>query len=321
MREVQAEAKTVQNAVDKALAEIGLRRDQVEVVIKQEGSSGFLGIGAKPAIVTVREKKWSHGEAEGDADDRQRPRQRRGGAGPRERGGRQEGRGGRGGRGERRDSRPRRQDGFYAVNSAGFERIPLSAISAKKQDEPEQAEGTEPQPQQAELPPVEYQPVPQQLEQSAEQAKTALLEILSKIGVKADNIKLGWDGVQSRIMLDFDCDSPETVIGGDGKTIESLQYIIVLMISRRSNSPIAVQIDTAGYWRRLEAGLVAGVNRGVKEVERSGRPYRMQPMSAATRRFVHKMLSGHPNVETCSEGEGRWRKVILKPRQKNAQPA
>ena len=58
MREIKAEANTIQDAVEKGLSEIGMRRDQVEVVVVQEGARGFLGIGAKKACVILREKKW-----------------------------------------------------------------------------------------------------------------------------------------------------------------------------------------------------------------------------------------------------------------------
>ena len=59
MKEIQVEEKTVQAAVDKALKELALRRDQVEVIVLEEGKKGFLGIGAKNACVVVREKKWT----------------------------------------------------------------------------------------------------------------------------------------------------------------------------------------------------------------------------------------------------------------------
>jgi len=63
MRETKAEAKTIQDAVEKGLAEMGLRRDQVEVVVVNEGKSGFLGlIGAQKACVILREKRWGAGE-------------------------------------------------------------------------------------------------------------------------------------------------------------------------------------------------------------------------------------------------------------------
>lgn len=54
MREVEASGRTVQEATDKALAEIGLTIEQVEVEVLDEGSRGLMGIGARDARVRVR---------------------------------------------------------------------------------------------------------------------------------------------------------------------------------------------------------------------------------------------------------------------------
>ena len=57
-REIKAEGKDVGEAITKGLHELGRRRDQVEVTVLQEEKPGFLGIGSKPAIVKIIEKKW-----------------------------------------------------------------------------------------------------------------------------------------------------------------------------------------------------------------------------------------------------------------------
>ena len=53
MQEIQIEGKDVQQAVEKGLQQMGLRRDQVEVAIIDEGSLGFLGLGARPAKAAI----------------------------------------------------------------------------------------------------------------------------------------------------------------------------------------------------------------------------------------------------------------------------
>ncbi|MDE2291667.1 MAG: Jag N-terminal domain-containing protein, partial [Elusimicrobia bacterium] len=64
MKEIECEGKTVTIAVEAGLKDIGLRRDQVEVQVIDEGSAGILGFGVKPARVLVREKRWGEGAAE-----------------------------------------------------------------------------------------------------------------------------------------------------------------------------------------------------------------------------------------------------------------
>ncbi|MDX6770376.1 MAG: Jag N-terminal domain-containing protein, partial [Elusimicrobiota bacterium] len=63
MTPIEAEGKTVADAVEAALKQSGLRRDQVEVDVLQEPVAGVLGFGAKPARVRVTEKRWGPGSA------------------------------------------------------------------------------------------------------------------------------------------------------------------------------------------------------------------------------------------------------------------
>jgi len=60
-RKVQIEAKDVESAISQGLKELGLRRDQAEVLILTRPTKGFLGIGAKQAVVEIRQKRWQGG--------------------------------------------------------------------------------------------------------------------------------------------------------------------------------------------------------------------------------------------------------------------
>ena len=58
MAPIESEGRTVAEAVEAALLKSGLRRDQVEITVTDEGSTGFMGLGAKPAKVRLTEKRW-----------------------------------------------------------------------------------------------------------------------------------------------------------------------------------------------------------------------------------------------------------------------
>ena len=62
MKEIEVEGKTVTIAVESGLGELGLKRDQVEVEVLDQGAPGILGFGAKPARVRIRAKEWGEGE-------------------------------------------------------------------------------------------------------------------------------------------------------------------------------------------------------------------------------------------------------------------
>jgi len=298
MRETEQQGKDVQAAIESGLSQLRLRRDQVEVVIKEKGSSGFFGIGSKPAVVVIREKRWeTRGEGGG----------RSGGRGGRQGGRSSGGRGGRGGGGggqnrfDRRPARPRREKEFTNYERPEKMQCPTEAYEEVQVNE-------QPLPKQA------LQPVPEASMQAAADSRQALEQVLNLLGVKCENLESGWDPAQERLVLRFDSDSPALIIGKEGQTIEALQYVVTLMVARKHNLGFAIQVETGSYWAKIEQRLTTQVNRAVETVKGSNRNFRLQAMSSMQRRFVHRLLCNHPDVETFSEGESKWRKVVVKPR-------
>ena len=124
------------------------------------------------------------------------------------------------------------------------------------------------------------------------------------------------------MLLTFDCDSPAIIIGKEGHTLESIQYIITLIVSRYFDNPISVICDTQNYWRKLEDKVNEEIERAVKMLMRTKKTYRFRPMSAQRRRYIHRYLVDRTDISTVSEGEGKWRKVVLKLQTvQKAQPA
>ena len=285
-RQVISTGKDVASAVIRGLNELGRRRDQVDVTILQKPTKGFLGIGAKKARVQIVEKAW----------DSEHSTPMRTGIRKRSSMNRNQN------KKSRRTRRPR-----HLVEKSVTMREP-KANEAQK------------------LPSAEIQNaiIPDNVKQPMEDAKNALNEMLGKMGVKVSNLNAWWDAKQERILLTFDCDYPALVIGKDAKTLQSIQYLITLMISRNFNAPISVVADTQNYWNKLEEKLNKDISYALMTIRRNKRPYRFRPMSAQMRRYIHHFLAGEQDIMTVSEGEGKWRKVVIKiarPEDKIAQTA
>ena len=154
--------------------------------------------------------------------------------------------------------------------------------------------------------------IPENVKQPMEDAKIALNEMLGKMGVKVSKLNAWWDAKQNRILLTFDCDYPALVIGKEAKTLQSLQYLITLMISRNFNAPISVVADTQNYWNKLEEKINKDISYALMTIRRNKRPFRFRPMSAQMRRYIHHYLATEQDITTVSEGEGKWRKVVIK---------
>lgn len=275
-RQVISTGKDIASAIIRGLNELGRRRDQVDVTVLQKPSKGFLGIGAKKARVQIVEKAW---DSEHSTPMR---------TGIRKRSSMNRNQGNQ--KNNRRNRRPR-----HLVEKSVTLREP-KANEAQK------------------LPAAEIQNavIPDNLKQPMQDAKNALNGILSKMGISVSNLNAWWDGKQERILLTFDCDSPALVIGKEAKTLQSIQYLITLMVSRSFSTPISVVADTQNYWSKIEDKLNKDISFALMSIRRNKRPYRFRPMSAQLRRYIHHFLAEEQDIITISEGEGKWRKVVLK---------
>ena len=91
--------------------------------------------------------------------------------------------------------------------------------------------------------------------------------------------------------------------------------LAVLNIDVTISASVAVQVDTNDYWQKKENEILSQVLKGVETVRNTGKPFRLQPMDAPMRRLIHKSLADHPDIMTTSEGDGVWRKIVLRPKQ------
>ena len=288
---VKVQAKDVSSAIAQGLKDLGLRRDQVEVTVLEHPKKGFLGFGSKPAVVEIRQKRWSAAELDAQIY-MDVPRKKRSGSHGRANNKR---RNHEAFNEDRRDNRRRGRK---------FDRAPRFEAREKA-----------PKANEAQLLPcerIQNAVIPEALKAPMQEAKQYLNDILTHMGVRAENLNVWWDEQQQRILLTFDCDHPAIVIGKEGKTLESIQYLCTLALSRHFDKPISVITDTQNYWRKTEDKINAEIARGVAAVEGGMTVYRFRPMSAQLRRYIHRALEGHATVETASEGEGKWRKVTLR---------
>ena len=299
IEEMESEGKTVAEAVESALKQWGgLPREQVEVQILQEASSGILGFGAKPARVKVTRKHWGTPTPPTERPAARVGRERPGPA-SRSSGGRPP-----------RQSRPepRRESRPHA---------PAPAARAPQQPPAPPRPRPEPAPRAVERPERAAAPAPTTPVDPAKAcgaAEEILKELLGLMNFTDAGITTRWDPEQERVKTNIRTAESDRLIGVDGKVLESLQFLMTLMASRRMGSPVAVQVDTNDYWQKKENEILSQVLKGVESVRNTGKPFRMQPMEPPMRRLVHKSLANHPDIMTSSEGDGSWRKVVLRPR-------
>ena len=109
------------------------------------------------------------------------------------------------------------------------------------------------------------------------------------------------------------------LIGKRGQTLDSLQYLISLVVNKESDSYIKIKLDTENYRERRKATLENLARNLAYKVKRTRRPVTLEPMNPYERRVIHSALQGDRYVETHSEGDEPYRKVVitLKKRENN----
>lgn len=101
------------------------------------------------------------------------------------------------------------------------------------------------------------------------------------------------------------------LIGKRGQTLDSLQYLVNLVVNRYSDSYMRVKIDTENYRERRKATLENLARNIAFKVKRTKRPVSLEPMNPFERRIIHSALQNDRYVTTKSEGDEPYRHVVV----------
>ncbi|MFQ5593121.1 MAG: RNA-binding cell elongation regulator Jag/EloR [Anaerolineae bacterium] len=150
---------------------------------------------------------------------------------------------------------------------------------------------------------------------AAEVAIEAVRELIRRIGVPApvEFRERGQGTSEHPIIIDVQGEDLGVLIGSQGATLQALQYIVRLIVSRQTHQWTNIVIDVGGYRQRRERSLGELAQRMADRVRQSGRPVSLEPMPANERRIIHLTLRDDPDVATLSVGQGGDRKVTIRP--------
>jgi len=140
-------------------------------------------------------------------------------------------------------------------------------------------------------------------------------ELFKHLDVAPKAIKITKDK-EGTVSLDLELPDQEAgiLIGYHGETINSLQLLLGVILYKKLGKWIRVIMDVGEYRKMREESIKEMVNRIILEVERTGQPVEMPYLSPLERRIVHMMLTEHKTLTSQSHGEGRDRRVTVKPR-------
>lgn len=145
------------------------------------------------------------------------------------------------------------------------------------------------------------------------------LEALTKEAVRqlvrpivGEEVTLEVTVADGRVRVAVDCEEDSgLLIGREGQTLASLQYLASRVVSRGMNAAVRVQLDAGRYRQRQDEKLREMALALAEKVRQTGRSYSTRPLSSYHRRIVHLCLQDAEEVQTRSSGDGPMKRVVI----------
>lgn len=288
------EGKTVDEAVAKGLIELGLDREEVEINVIRKGSRGIFGIGSETALVhmarlpavqpTGSPVETTEGNdietvSEIDADFRSDSRDGSESEAP-----------------------------FVARDEESMLATAVAEVTESYDDSDSSSDHKD-------IAQVDETDIDQEVTAMAVEFLENLLDLMDFEGeVKAEWQDPEPDETDSCLILSIEGESLGSLIGRRGETMNSLQYLLRLMINQKVRTWRNIVVDVAGYKEKRSQQLTQLAHRMADQVIETGRAVSLEPMPSNERRIVHLALRDYPDVYTESSGEVDRRKVHIMPK-------
>ena len=124
-------------------------------------------------------------------------------------------------------------------------------------------------------------------------------------------IDVKYDEENRNIDIELSGDEMGVLIGKRGQTLDSLQYLVSLVVNKDEDEYIRVKVDTEDYRKRRKETLENLAKNIAYKVKRTKRPVSLEPMNPYERRIIHSALQNDKYVTTHSEGEEPFRRVVV----------
>lgn len=125
------------------------------------------------------------------------------------------------------------------------------------------------------------------------------------------SVNVKYDASDRSMDIDLSGDEMGILIGKRGQTLDSLQYLVSLVVNKDSDNYIRVKVDTENYRERRRETLENLAKNIAYKVKRTKRPVSLEPMNPYERRIIHSALQNDRYVTTHSEGDEPFRRVVV----------
>ena len=276
-------AKSVEEALEKALNEMMLTREDIHYEIVQQPSKGFLGFGQKDAVVRVSKKDAAETKVEAVEVKAVKTEEKA----------------------EVKAEIPVQEPTpvvEVVVDDTEEQEAEVSFEEAFDADIDEETEESDVAVAKADK---------KELYEAAEAKGRAFLAKIfdeMKLDVVIDVKENG-----GYLVFDLQGENLGILIGRRGDTLDSLQFLLNLVINDKNNAKVKGIIDIENYRAKREETLIGLGHKLAAKARKTGQKVVLEPMNPQERRIIHMALQNDKRVTTYSEGEEPYRKVVIEP--------
>ncbi len=143
--------------------------------------------------------------------------------------------------------------------------------------------------------------------------KTLIEETLNKMSIDFDSVEMEDNGFNTTFQIKTA--DAGILIGNRGETLEALSYLVRRMINQKlqgTDEKVVFVLDVNQYQTKKLEEFKEGLRTSADRVRLFKEPVELSPMTSYERMIVHSTFTDDPEITTQSEGDGRFRRVILK---------
>ena len=300
---IEIKEKTLDDAITSACQKLMVTSDRLDYVVVDQGSNGFLGFNARPAIIKARVKL---AQAEAVLNEVLERAENKVSSVVSE---------------VKEENRETVKDTAEAVKEAAEE---TSEAAEEAIEEAETAAETVQEAEASAAVKEEARPVQagsrrkkeerplteEEVSRAKDKADDFLTQVFGAMGLDAE-IRASYDKTDNILSLDISGDDMGMLIGKRGQTLDSLQYLVSLVVNKDTSNYVHVKCDTENYRDRRKKTLENLAKNVAQKVKRTRQNVVLEPMNPYERRIIHSALQNDKYVTTYSEGEEPYRKVVV----------
>lgn len=291
-----AQAKTQEEAIEKGLKELNISRSEAEIEINSPGKKGFLGFGAKDAVVTVKrkgkpkiEKVVDEAMAESTFLNEESEDTRS-----------QE---------EVVDQEPSQSSEktesveTQTTNETEVTETDTSKLVEEKEEALDQEEREDKKPEtennQEDIEAIDY-------------VRDYLDRVITHMGI--DDAKVSVSRDDRYIQYDIETEDAGLVIGRHGKVLNGLQTLAQIQLHQRADNKLHASVDAENYRNRRKDTVEHLAKKTARQVQNTNQAVILEPMPAHERKQIHRYLSRYDDLQTHSEGKEPHRYLVVEPK-------